>query len=140
MLKLIILVIFLQSQIQQTFCQEDPMKQAAQLVRQSCQPKTKVTTEAIEGVNKRIFPDNDKSIKCYLNCVLEMGQTMKRGKVIYKQAVQQIKQFVPENQKESALYALDMCKDAPNGQKDPCEAAYTLAKCLLQHNPSGSFP
>ncbi|XP_055696847.1 general odorant-binding protein 72-like [Phlebotomus papatasi] len=139
MIRLIILLIILFNQIFCSFCADDPMKRAEQLVRRTCQPKTKATDEAIKAINERNFPE-EKSIKCYLNCVLEMGQTIKRGKVTYKQALTQINQFVPENQRQAAISALDKCKDEPNGQKDPCEAAYVLAKCLLLNNPKGRFP
>ncbi|GAB0089731.1 General odorant-binding protein 72 [Sergentomyia squamirostris] len=115
------------------------MKKTHQLVRQSCQPKTKATTEQIDSVNRGVFPD-EKSIKCYVNCVLEMGQTMKRGKLNLKQTIQQINQFTPEDQREKAISATNMCKDAPNGIRDPCEASYAFLKCSKQHHPDGMIP
>lgn len=51
---------------------------AGKLMRDVCLPKfPKITTEIADGIQKGILPD-DKDAKCYINCIMEMMQTVSR--------------------------------------------------------------
>ena len=55
---------------------EDQMFAAGGLMRDVCLPKfPKVTKEIADGIREGNLP-NEKDPKCYVNCILEMMQTV----------------------------------------------------------------
>lgn len=55
---------------------EDQMWAAGKLMRDVCLPKfPKITAEIADGIQKGNLPD-DKDAKCYINCVMEMMQSV----------------------------------------------------------------
>lgn len=51
---------------------------AGKLMRDVCQPKfPKITPDIADSIQKGNLPD-DKEAKCYINCVMEMMQTVSR--------------------------------------------------------------
>lgn len=47
------------------------MRKSTDVVRNVCQPKTKVSDELVAGIQTGQFPD-DKGLKCYTHCVMDM--------------------------------------------------------------------
>lgn len=47
-----------------------------------------------------------------MNCVLEMMNTMRRGKFNYVAAIKQINLFMPEELKDIYKYGIEQCKDS----------------------------
>lgn len=64
---------------------------------------------------------------------------MKKAKLNYDAAIKQIDTMMPEEMKEPNKRALEACKNAVNGIKDPCEAGYTILKCIVKENPDFTF-
>ncbi|XP_059621568.1 general odorant-binding protein 72-like [Phlebotomus argentipes] len=117
----------------------DQFQQSAKIMRNTCQPKFKVPDELVNKLSQGVFPE-DKNLKCFVNCFLEIAQTMKRGKVNVPASLKQIDVLVPEDLKDDYRNALDACKDSAKGIKDNCEAAYAFLKCTHVKNPSYDFP
>jgi PBP/GOBP family len=63
------------------------------------------------GLHKGEYPDN-RDLKCYVNCVLEMLQTMKKGKLNYDSAMKQIDVMLPDDMKEPTKKSLETCKSS----------------------------
>ncbi|XP_017491138.1 PREDICTED: general odorant-binding protein 19a-like, partial [Rhagoletis zephyria] len=56
----------------------------AKLMRDVCLPRfPKISFELADQLRDGNIPDNNKDVKCYINCVLEMMQTMKKGKFLF---------------------------------------------------------
>lgn len=101
-------------------------------MRQACQPKTKVSDANVEGIRSKIFPD-DKPTKCFVNCVLEMMQVMKKGKLQAESAIRTINSMMPEDQAKDQVNAINACLKAPAGIKDNCEASYAMLMCMSKN-------
>uniref|UniRef100_A0A1B0DGX3 Odorant binding protein n=1 Tax=Phlebotomus papatasi TaxID=29031 RepID=A0A1B0DGX3_PHLPP len=113
--------------------------QNAKSLRKTCQPKHKVSDELADQLGKKNFPE-DKNLKCYVKCFLEMAQTMKRGKINVEAAIRQIDILVPEHLRNDYKATVQACKDSFKGIKDNCEASYIFLKCSAEQNPSYEFP
>lgn len=109
------------------------------MIRQACQNKLKISDELINTLTGEVFPE-DQDLKCYSVCMLEMYNMMKKGKVLYDGALKQMDIMLPEEVKEPSKNALNICRDAPVGIKDNCEAGYAMTKCLYKNNPTFFFP
>lgn len=64
---------------------------------------------------------------------------MKKSKVNYEAAMKQFDILLPDNLKEPYKKALTICKDAANGEKNACEAAFKLLMCFKDNNPVFTF-
>lgn len=64
---------------------------------------------------------------------------MKKSKINYEAAMKQFDLLLPDDYKEPYKSALTTCKDAANGEKNPCEAAYKLLICFKDNNPKFTF-
>lgn len=104
------------------------MAESAAMMRQACQPKTKATDGDIDGIRDKVFPDN-KPIKCFVNCILEMMQVMKKGKLQQDSAIRSIKSLMPDDLVDDQVNAITACVKAPVGIKDNCEASYAMIQC-----------
>ncbi|XP_031634691.1 uncharacterized protein LOC116347991 [Contarinia nasturtii] len=139
MLKFLLLVVTLSLSCISVHCSgETQMRQSADMVRAVCQPKHKVTDDVVLGAREGKFPD-EKSFKCYAQCVMEMMGIMKKNKVTYESAMRQFDVLLPEDYKEPFKTALGKCKDATGGAKNPCEASFNFLKCFYQANPKFTF-
>ncbi|XP_053697087.1 general odorant-binding protein 72-like [Sabethes cyaneus] len=118
---------------------KEQMEKTAQMFRQVCQPKHKLSDEILEGGKSGIFPET-KNFKCYVSCLMDMMQVTKKGKINYEKSLKQIDQLLPEDFKPSYRQGLDACKDAAQGVKDHCESAYVLLNCFYANNPKFIFP
>ncbi|GAB0093625.1 hypothetical protein DMENIID0001_087930 [Sergentomyia squamirostris] len=94
---------------------------------------SRATDDLIEEVNKGFFPDN-RSLKCYTNCILEMTQTVSRGRIDYRMSLTQIDLLFPEEMKEPAKKTLEACRGSMKGIKDHCEASYNYLQCMYRVN------
>ncbi|GLV32699.1 Odorant-binding protein 19a [Carabus blaptoides fortunei] len=115
---------------------EAQMKSTAKLMRNVCQPKTKVTNAQIEDMHKGIFDDDSKA-QCYMLCVLQMMKAMKNGKLDYEYALSAVSTLAPRYQ-EPTRVTLDNCKESVQST-DHCEGGYQLAKCMYFSNPEFYF-
>ncbi|KAJ6636623.1 General odorant-binding protein 72 [Pseudolycoriella hygida] len=99
----------------------EQMEKSSQMVRSVCQPKLKITDEMANGIREGKFP-NDKVLKCYVHCILEMTGLMKKNKLNYDAAIKQMDMLLPDELLEDNKFAIGTCKDSANGVKDACEA------------------
>lgn len=88
----------------------EQMKQTTTMFRSICQPKLKISDELISGMQIGNYPD-ERILKCYCNCMLEIMQITKKGKMMYDSAKKQIHSMVPIDMEDDFLKALDICKD-----------------------------
>ncbi|GAB0089728.1 General odorant-binding protein 72 [Sergentomyia squamirostris] len=117
----------------------EQMQKAGELVRSICQPKFKIDDDVANGLGKGVFPE-DKNTKCYVNCIFENMQSMKRGKFQYENSKKQAEILLPDEIKEPTIRAMTACKSSTDGIKDPCEAAFSLLNCFKQNNDAFFFP
>lgn len=89
----------------------DQMKQTGQMFRNICQPKSKVSDELLDELRNGNFLD-DKTLKCYTNCMLEIMQIIKKGKLLYDSLKKQINTMIPEELEKDYAVALEICKDS----------------------------
>ncbi|XP_013113154.2 general odorant-binding protein 19a isoform X4 [Stomoxys calcitrans] len=119
---------------------EEQMWAAGGLMRDVCLPKfPKITKEIADGIRAGTLP-NDKDAKCYVNCILEMMQTMKKGKFLYEASLKQVDILMPDDYKDEYKAGLAACKDAAVGVKNNCEAAGTIFTCLRGQITRFVFP
>lgn len=57
--------------------------------------------------------------QCFVHCVYEMGNMIRKGKVNFDQAVRQVKMFIPEEYKRAAFDSLEACRGS--GKKIECD-------------------
>ncbi|CAD7087116.1 unnamed protein product [Hermetia illucens] len=115
------------------------MKKSAQMLRDVCQPKFKISDEVANGIKDGIVPD-EQNVKCYINCVLEMMNSIKKGKLNYEASVKQIDLLLPDRLKDSFKAGLAACRNSIDGIRNHCEAATVLLKCLKANIPEFFFP
>lgn len=66
--------------------------------------------------------------QCYVNCVLELMQVSKKGKLNYDSAIKQINSMLPEHLREDYINGLNTCKEAGNNK---CNDLYRRWKMCL---------
>ncbi|XP_054728757.1 general odorant-binding protein 19a [Anastrepha obliqua] len=119
---------------------EEQMIAAGKLMRDVCLPKfSKVSTEVADGIKLGNVPDT-KDVKCYINCVMEMMQTMKKGKFLLESSLKQVDLLMPDDYKDEYRNGLTNCKDAANGIKNNCDASYVLLICMRDQIKKFMFP
>ncbi|GLV35948.1 Odorant-binding protein 19a [Carabus blaptoides fortunei] len=89
---------------------EKQMTSTAGMVRNVCQPKTKVTNGQIDNMHKGEFEDNNQP-KCYMKCVFETLKLMKNGKFDYNSALKQAA-TLPAQYAEATKATAAKCKDS----------------------------
>ncbi|XP_049296852.1 general odorant-binding protein 72-like [Anopheles funestus] len=117
----------------------EQMMKSGEMIRSVCLGKTKVSEELANGLRESKFADV-KELKCYVNCVMEMMQTMKKGKLNYDASVKQIDTIMPDELAGPMRAALDICRNVADGIKNNCDAAYAMLQCLSKNNPKFIFP
>ncbi|XP_037931869.1 general odorant-binding protein 19a-like, partial [Teleopsis dalmanni] len=95
--------------------------------------------EIAANIRNGIIPD-DTDTKCYINCIMEMMQTIKKGKFLYDGALKQVDILLPEDYKDEYRTGITACKTAAVGVKNHCEAAYILLNCLRGKITKFVFP
>lgn len=89
----------------------DQMKQSGLMFRNICQPKLKVSDELLDKLRNGDFVE-DKSLKCYTNCMLEIMQIVKKGKLLYESVKKQIETLIPIEIEKDFSNAFEICKDS----------------------------
>lgn len=64
---------------------------------------------------------------------------MKKNKILYDAAMKQFDVLLPEDYKEPYKHAMEKCKDATGGAKNPCDAALNFLKCFYDNNSKFTF-
>lgn len=64
---------------------------------------------------------------------------MKKNKINFEGAMKQFDALLPDEYVEPFKSALTICKDAANGEKNACEAAYKFLHCFYDNNPKFTF-
>ncbi|XP_049547673.1 general odorant-binding protein 72-like [Anopheles darlingi] len=116
----------------------EQMAKTSAMMRSVCIGKYKASVDLVDGLSNGQFVDV-KELKCYANCVLEMMQAMKKGKVNADSAIKQIELLMPTEIADPTIMAFDLCRDSANGIKNHCDAAYVLLQCLHKNNPKYFF-
>ncbi|XP_070495849.1 general odorant-binding protein 72-like, partial [Chironomus tepperi] len=117
----------------------EQMQQATEPVRMVCIQKSKVSQDALESMRAGKLGDG-KELKCYISCVLEMMNMVKKGKMNVDSVIKNIDTLMPDELREDTKRAVSVCKDFGAGNKDYCDAAYTILKCFFKENPNFFFP
>ncbi|XP_055606689.1 general odorant-binding protein 72-like [Uranotaenia lowii] len=117
----------------------EQMAKTGELMRSVCIGKTKVSEDLVNGLGESKFPDV-KELKCYVSCIMEMMQAMKKSKLNYDALMKQIDTIMPDELAEPMRNAVTICKNSADGIKNGCEAAYALAQCISKNNPKFIVP
>ncbi|KAL7025154.1 hypothetical protein ACKWTF_013368 [Chironomus riparius] len=117
----------------------EQMQQATEPVRLVCVQKSKVSQEALQTMRDGKLGE-EKELKCYISCVLEMMNMVKKGKMNVDSVLKNIDTMMPDELREDTKRAVNVCKDNGGGTKDYCEAAYNILKCFFKENPNFFFP
>lgn len=92
-----------------------------------------------DGLRNGQLP-NEKPLKCYIHCCLEMTGMMKKNKINYDATLKQIDMLMPDEMKDDYRRALLNCKESGVGIKDACDAAYAILSCMFKEFPAMLFP
>ncbi|SPP78474.1 general odorant-binding protein 19a [Drosophila guanche] len=121
---------------------EEQMWAAGKLMRDVCLPKfPKVSVEVADGIKNGKIP-NSKDTNCYINCVLEMMQAIKKGKFQVEASLKQMDVLLPESYKAEYRQGIAACKDSTVGLKNApnCDPAQALLSCLKSNIKVFVFP
>lgn len=64
---------------------------------------------------------------------------MRKSKVNYDAAMKQFDLLLPDSMRDGFKNAMTICKDATQGEKNACEAAYKMIICFANNNESFTF-
>lgn len=117
----------------------EQLEKTGEMVRSICQPKFKISDEEALNYRKGIFGQT-KDSKCYVNCIFENMQSMKRGKFQVDSSKKQADLLLPDDIKGPTIDAMEACRGCTDGIKDHCDAAFVLLECLLKNNKNFFFP
>uniref|UniRef100_A0A182Y8Y9 Uncharacterized protein n=1 Tax=Anopheles stephensi TaxID=30069 RepID=A0A182Y8Y9_ANOST len=81
------------------------------MMRTVCIGKHKASEDLVDGLGRGEFVEQQE-LKCYANCVLEMMQAMKKGKVVADSAIKQIELLIPPEIAGPTMKAFDGCRDS----------------------------
>ncbi|XP_055326705.1 uncharacterized protein LOC129580384 [Sitodiplosis mosellana] len=116
----------------------EQVKKSAETIRNVCQPKSKLSDDVVNKMNEGVFPE-DKAAKCFVLCILENLQLMKKNKVNYDSAMKSFDTMLPDDMKDDYKNSLTTCKDAAAGVKNACDAAHKVVTCVYKNNPKFMF-
>ncbi|EDV46811.1 general odorant-binding protein 19a [Drosophila erecta] len=121
---------------------EEQMWAAGKLMRDVCLPKyPKVTVEVADNIRNGNIP-NSKDSNCYINCILEMMQAIKKGKFQLEPTLKQMDIMLPDSYKDAYRKGINLCKDSTVGLKNApnCDPAHALLSCLKNNINVFVFP
>ncbi|XP_017052096.1 general odorant-binding protein 19a [Drosophila ficusphila] len=121
---------------------EEQMWAASKLIRDVCLPKyPKVSVEVADNIRNGNIPNN-KDSNCYINCILEMMQAIKKGKFQLESTLKQMDIMMPDSYKDEYRKGINMCKDSTAGLKNApnCDPAHALLSCLKNNIKVFVFP
>nr|AUF72990.1 odorant-binding protein [Anoplophora chinensis] len=117
---------------------EKQVQATVKMVRNTCQSKTKASTDDIEKMHLGDW-NIDREAMCYMQCALNMHKLLnKENKFDYESGMNQLK-ILPESFRGHTLECMNQCKDAVVTPRDKCIAAYEFAKCFYFCNPEKYF-
>ncbi|XP_023722772.1 uncharacterized protein LOC111872815 [Cryptotermes secundus] len=96
------------------------LKQAARMIRKTCQPKAGVATDLLDLLDEGVFTD-DRNLKCYLKCAMGMMQAMRDGKLRTDIALSMAEKLSADI-KDRVIAAIQKCSSA-----DDVASTYALA-------------
>lgn len=67
-------------------------------------------------------------------------QQIKKGKIQYEAVMKSIDTMMPDELRDETKRAVESCKTAAVGIKDPCEASYTILGCMWREYPEFFLP
>lgn len=73
-----------------------------------------------------------------MNCLIFIQQ-MRKNKVLYDAAMKQMDVLLPDKYRDANKKALEICKDAANGEKNACDAGSKMIECIHKNNPIFRF-
>ncbi|KAH8343393.1 hypothetical protein KR059_009981, partial [Drosophila kikkawai] len=120
----------------------EQMRSASKLIRDVCLPKyPKVTEEVADAIQVGNIPYS-KDSNCYINCILEMMQSIKKGKFQLDATIKQMEIMLPDSYKEDYRRGIQLCKDSTVGLKNApnCDPAHALLSCLKSNIKDFVFP
>ncbi|XP_033169969.1 general odorant-binding protein 19a [Drosophila mauritiana] len=121
---------------------EEQMWSAGKLMRDVCLPKyPKVSVEVADNIRNGNIP-NSKDTNCYINCILEMMQAIKKGKFQLEPTLKQMDIMLPDSYKDEYRKGIHLCKDSTVGLKNApnCDPAHALLSCLKNNIKVFVFP
>ncbi|KAH8265844.1 hypothetical protein KR038_005187, partial [Drosophila bunnanda] len=121
---------------------EEQMRSAGKLIRDVCLPKyPKVTVEVADAIQMGNIPYG-KDSNCYINCILEMMQSIKKGKFQLDATLKQMEIMLPDSYKDEYRQGIHLCKDSTVGLKNApnCDPAQALLSCLKSNIKVFVFP
>jgi hypothetical protein len=65
---------------------------------------------------------------------------MKKGKMQYEAVMKSIDTMMPDELRDGTKKAVEACKTVAAGIKDPCEASFTVVKCIFKEYPGFFLP
>ncbi|XP_060527914.1 general odorant-binding protein 19a isoform X2 [Cylas formicarius] len=91
---------------------EAQMKAALKLVRNTCQPKSKATSEQIEAMKQGDW-NQDRNGQCYLNCILTMYKLQKKDNTFdWESGLKVLENQAPPSIATTAIASVLNCKES----------------------------
>nr|QCZ25071.1 odorant binding protein 14 [Nezara viridula] len=109
---------------------EAQMKGAMKTLRNMCMPKSGVSKEALASMKEGQFDDEDRKLKCYLGCIMNMMQVVKNGKISMTMVKNQIMKMVDPTWGAKLVATFESCAGVEG--TDNCDLAYNFGKCVYE--------
>uniref|UniRef100_A0A7G3AAA4 Putative odorant binding protein n=1 Tax=Lutzomyia longipalpis TaxID=7200 RepID=A0A7G3AAA4_LUTLO len=108
------------------------------VIRNACTAKyPNLDPNIRDNVKNGQFVDDNKDLRCYTLCVVEMAGTTNRKKQMdYQKIMQQIDSMLPANMRQPAKAVVEVCKNVKDDYKDICDKAYFTTKCAYESDAS----
>nr|AXO78386.1 odorant binding protein 8 [Xylotrechus quadripes] len=118
---------------------EKQMNATKKLIRNTCLNKAKPSSDQVDGLQKGNFVD-DKNLQCYTYCVLNTYKLIRKDNSFdWEGGVAALEANAPTNIAGPGAKTIVNCKDAVKTATDKCMAAYEIARCIYDDNPSNYF-
>ncbi|KAB0798412.1 hypothetical protein PPYR_09405 [Photinus pyralis] len=116
---------------------EAQLKSAAKLLRNVCQPKTKISAAQLATLQTGVVNQDEPEVMSYIECILRTGQIMKDAKLNIDSLKSQMANL-PPTISEPGMITVEHCKDSPKSS-DKFIAAAEFYKCFYDDNPANFF-
>ncbi|XP_033341640.1 odorant binding protein 9 [Megalopta genalis] len=99
-------------------------------IRRDCRKESKVTWVALRRLKAGDFQQDDQNLKCYMKCfMVKHGILNNKAEIDVQRALRHI----PRSMQESSKQLFNKCKSVYGA--DPCDKAFQMAKCYVNHHP-----
>nr|AIU64828.1 putative odorant-binding protein 1 [Dichelops melacanthus] len=109
---------------------EAQMKNAMKTLRNMCMPKSGVSKEALASMKEGNFDDDDRKLKCYLGCIMNMMQVVKNGKISMTMVKNQITKMVDPTWGAKLVATFESCSNVEGS--DNCDLAYISESVFMK--------